>query len=198
MDNQAIMRTVLVDSAALNSEHLLAEQPLCGKLNLRGNPEDSAFIDAVEQVLGLALPLVPNMVGSAAKKTIFWLGPDEWLLHLPLEETDETREALHDVLANQHHAVTEVSDYYTVIHLSGPQAREVIASGSPLDIRPNHFNAGDCAQTRYGHASILLWPLDEAPAFGLQVRWSYAKYLYDYLSQSIRNAESLAAFSNNP
>ena len=198
MDKQATARTVLADTPAVASEHQLAEQALCGKLNLRGDPKDSAFVDTVEQVLGLSLPLAANTIGSAAKKTIFWLGPDEWLLHLPLEEVGETLEALHTALGNQHHAVTDVSDYYTVIYLSGPQAREVIASGSPLDIRPDHFSAGDCAQTRFGHASILLWPLDEAPAFGLQVRWSYAQYLFDYLTQSINNAESLAAFTNTP
>lgn len=194
MDNQPTMRTALAQTPALDSEHQLAEQALCGKLNLRGNPGDSAFTDAIEKTLGLALPLSPNTVSSAAKKTVFWLGPDEWLLHLPLEETTGTHAALHAALENQHHAVTEVSDYYTVLYLSGAQAREVIASGSPLDTRLDRFGVGDCAQTRFGHASILLWPMDDTPSYGLQVRWSYAQYLFDYLAQSIDNAEQLAEF----
>ena len=194
MDNQALIRTALIDTPAVESDHTLAEHPLCGKLNLRGNSADPAFIGAVEQVLGLALPLIPNTLTSAAKKIVFWLGPDEWLLHLPLEEATEMLEALHAALENQHHAVTDVSDYYSVIHLSGPQVRDVIASGSPLDIRPDRFSAGDCAQTRFGHASILIWPVEETPAYGLQVRWSFAQYLFDYLAQSIHNTESLASF----
>lgn len=197
MDSQATIRTVLADAGPLKQEHRLSEQALKGKLNLRGNGEDPEFVSTVEKTLGITPPLATNTVNSSGKKTIFWLGPDEWLVHLPLDEVQAAQHAMQEALAGQHHAITEVSDYYTVIHLTGPQARGVIASASPFDTRADRFKPGDCAQTRFGHASILLWPLDDTPTYGIQVRWSYAQYVYDYLVQSIDNAQNLKNFYAN-
>jgi sarcosine oxidase subunit gamma len=196
VDNQITVRTALSDFKPVAGENTLVESPLNGKINLRGNPNNAAFIKGVENALGLVLPPAANTVTSSADLHIFWLGPNEWLIHLPLDAVEEKINALREALDNQHAAITEVSDYFSVLQLSGPQAREIIASASPLDIRPQHFTAGQCAQTRFGHASILLWPLEDTPAFGLQVRWSYAQYVYDYLSQSIRNAEALNTFES--
>ena len=191
MDNSTLIRTALSDADPVSSAHMLAEAPLGGKLNLRGNPDDPAFRQAIEDTLELALPIQANTTVSDAERQLFWLGPDEWLISLPLDQLEDTRERLSQVLIDMHHALIEISDYYTVLELRGPQAREVIQSASPLDIRPENFGPGQCAQTRFGHASILLWPIDDTPAFGIQVRWSYAQYLYDYLAGSIRNAEAL-------
>ncbi len=197
MDNQIPVRTALSGFKPVAGENTLIEAPLNGKINLRGNPNNATFIKGVENALGLVLPPAANTVTSSAELHIFWLGPDEWLIHLPLESVEEKSNALREALDHQHTAITEVSDYFSVLQLSGPLAREIIASASPFDTRPQHFTNGECAQTRFGHASILLWPLEGSPAFGLQVRWSYAQYVYDYLSQSIRNAEALNAFELN-
>jgi sarcosine oxidase subunit gamma len=197
VDNPIPVRTALSDCKPVTGENTLIEAPLNGKINLRGNPNNAAFIKGVENALGLVLPPAANTVTSSAELHIFWLGPNEWLIHLPLETVEEKSKALREALDHQHAAITEVSDYFSVLELSGPQSREIVASASPFDTRPQHFKAGECAQTRFGHASILLWPLAESLGFGLQVRWSYAQYVYDYLSQSIRNAEALNAFELN-
>lgn len=191
MDNQIVLRTALSDAKPVEGDHTLSEAPLNGKINLRGNKDNPEFVQVIENLLGLSLPLETNTVSSSFEQLIFWLGPDEWLIHLPLNELEKKISALHETFADQHVALTDVSDYFSVLHLSGPQAREVIASASPFDTRTHHFKPGLCAQTCFGHASILLWPLDDAPTFGLQMRWSYAQYVYDYLTQSIRNTEKL-------
>lgn len=199
MDNPIPIRTALSGFIPVAGENTLSEAPLNGKINLRGNPNNATFIKGVENALGLVLPPAANTVTNSAKMHIFWLGPNEWLIHLPLQAVEEKSHALREALNNQHAAITEVSDYFSVLQLCGPQAREIISSASPFDIRPQYFQVGECAQTRFGHASILLWPLKESsPTFGLQVRWSYAQYVYDYLRQSIRYAGALHAFEANP
>ena len=134
-------------------------------------------------------------------KLVVTIDTDEpCLLIYPLNEweiVEEKINALQKTLSNQHAAITEVSDYFSVIELAGPQAREIIASASPFDTRTQHFVTGQCTQTRFGHASILLWPLEDTLSFGLQVRWSYAQYVYNYLDQSIANAESLKKFNQS-
>ncbi len=189
-----INRTALSDVSAVKGAHSLSEVALCTKLNLRGDSSNLAFTKAVQSVLGVALPLAPNTQATQGEKTAFWLGPDEWIVHLPLIETEAPTAALMKATRDLHCAITDVSDYFSVIELSGPLACQIIASSSPFDTRINHFTVGQCAQTLFGHASILLWPINETPTFRLQVRWSYAQYTYAYLTQSIRNAEKLAHF----
>ena len=192
MDNSITARTALSDMPAVNGMHSLTEIPLCGKINLRGDPADPSFIQGIENTLGVPLSLAANTTNEADDRQIFWLGPDEWLLHLPMQQLEQTMIALEQALANFHCAVCDVSDYFSVLELGGPQIQEIIASASPFDTRQAQFGFGQCAQTRFGHASILLWPRKEGSGFGLQVRWSYAQYVYDYLSQSIRNIESFS------
>ena len=196
MDNSTLIRTALCDADPVSRTHTLAELPLSGKLNLRGNSDDEDFRQAVEGVLELALPIRANTTANNAERQLFWLGPDEWLVTMPLEQLASIAESLNTALGTQHAAVTEISDYYTTVEFRGPQAREVIRAASPLDIRPENFGPGQCAQTRFGHASILLWPVDETPSFRIQVRWSYAQYVYDYLADSMRNAEAIGTISS--
>lgn len=195
MDNLNTVRTALSEAAPLNGTHSLAEIPLNGKINLRGNPDDPAFLQAIESRLGIGLPIEANTLTASDGKCVFWLGPDEWLIHLPLEKLEDMMQSLRAALTDQHHALTDVSDYYSVVQLSGPQARQVVRSASPLDIRAQNFKQGQCAQTLFGHASILIWPIDQIPSYGVQVRWSYAQYLYDYLADSIRNTEMVQKVS---
>ena len=189
--------TALSDVLPLTGEHTLSEVPLCGKINLRGNIADASFSQAIKSVLNIEAPNKANTVSSSADTQIFWLGPDEWLIHTPLDKTAEIIESLHSELADLHVALTDVSDYFCVIKLSGNHTRAVIASASPFDTRQANFPIGQCAQTRFGHASILLWPTDDAPTFQLQVRGSYAQYVYGYLGNSIKNIENFAAFRQN-
>lgn len=194
--DKPMQRTALIDTGSISSRHTLSEIALCGKINLRGNVKDSKFKQGAQSIFGASLPDKPNTISSTDTHKLFWLGPDEWLVHVPLALLEQNINAIRQLMTDQLVAATEVSDYYSVIELSGPQALEIIASASPFDTRPHHFDLGQCAQTRFGHASILLWPEGDAPSFQLQVRWSYAKYVYDYLCESIRNAENLAKFQH--
>ncbi len=186
-------RTPLAESEPVEGTNTLLEKPLTGKINLRGELDNPAFLAAIESALQTILPNKANTVVPFLGGLVFWLGPNEWLVHTPLNELEARIESLHQALADTHAAITDVSDYYTILELSGPQAREVIASGSPFDTREAHFKPGQCAQTHFSHASILLWPINDKPTFGIQVRWSYAQYLFDYLAESIGYAEGLAA-----
>ncbi len=188
---QPVARMPLYQATAVDGVHQLTELPLIGKINLRGNAEDGGFIKAIEGVLGVALPLAANTMTGSNKKKMFWLGPNEWLCHCPIDKVDKLIVKLRETLASTQSAVTDVSDYTTVFELTGPHIREVLSSGTPLDIHSKLFAPGHCAQTAFSHASILLWPVaQDLPCYRLQVRWSYAQYLFDYLAQSIINTEA--------
>ncbi len=192
----------------------LRELPWCGKINLRGDPTDAQFLRLVEDALTVALPLEANTTttGKTANGdlTLFWLGPDEWQLHCELAHTETLLARLAQHLAPVHHALTEVTDYYAVLELTGAQAAAVLARGCPLDLHDRHFPATHCAQSRFGTASVLLHkvdpdqcshmggdqpidqhgdlsdsPHDTEPSFIIQVRWSFTAYLWAYLTSVI-------------
>jgi len=64
---------------AANAGVVMKEDKFRGQLNLRGNPQDSAFTSAVEKVLGIALPMVPSSSARNGDTVVFWLCPNEWL-----------------------------------------------------------------------------------------------------------------------
>ncbi|MDJ0956250.1 MAG: sarcosine oxidase subunit gamma family protein [Arenicellales bacterium] len=159
----------------------LSERHDIGKVNVRGNPEDAAFTVAVEKVLGVELPLVSNTTTSTEEYTVFWLGPNEWLIHCGENKQTDLTVALQESLQGQHVAITDVSDYYLVIRITGAKAREILSKGTPFDVHTSVFKQGDCAQTCFGHATILLHCVDENSVYDLQVRWSFAEYIWTYL-----------------
>ncbi len=173
----------LTPVAGINS---LREQPWRGKINLRGDPENTEFLEKMESALNMQLPLQPNTQHTSAERTCYGIGPDEWLLHCPLDATAALVEALQAKLRDTHFAATAVTDYYTVLHLAGPDAAVLLARACPLDLRAGKFPVGDCAQTRFGHASILLHKTADTPAFHIQVRWSHTEYVWSYLTSAMR------------
>lgn len=159
----------------------IAERPHVGKVTLRGVPDLPAFREAAEARLGVALPLAPNTVTEGGGLTVSWVGPDEWLILTEPGAEGALIDGLREALAGVHAAVVDVGDYYTIIRLSGPRARDVMAKGCPLDLHPRAFGPGRCAGSLYGKAVIRLIQVDEAPTYDIMVRWSFADYLWRYL-----------------
>ena len=188
----------------------LTEVPFVGKINIRGDASDLAFANAVERVVGVRLPTTPNTVSEkpgtglpspeaaehvagSGHNVIYWLGPDEWLIHTPPNGEGAIVARLREALSGVHAAVTDVSDYYVVIDIAGQHARDVLMRGTPLDVHGDVFRAGQCAQTVYVKASILLHCLSDAPSYRVQVRWTYAQYLWNYMAAVARQWQSTDA-----
>lgn len=180
---QAIAASPLANMAALNGAVSLSELPLCGKINLRGELSDAAFVAACEQVLGAApqASLAPPQQLNAG--SLYWTGPNEWMLHCALEATADLLAQLEAARAQAHLAAVDVSDYYVVLRLQGEQARAVLSRGTPLDMHPSQFKAGDATPTRFAKCSVLLHARAD-DCFDLQVRWSHAAYLWQFLAQA--------------
>lgn len=153
-------------------------------INLRGNAEDAAFRTAASRALGLELPLksctsVANTISRAV-----WAGPDDWFVIGPKGHADAQAAQLRAAMVGTHHAVTDVSSGYTVLHLSGAPVRDVLAQGCPLDLHPRVFTPGSCAGSHYFRASIWLWQTDEAPTYEVLVRRSFMGYFWLMLERS--------------
>jgi len=137
-----------------------------------GGPE---FRAAVSGVLGLDLPETAN---TTAAGRALWLGPDEWLL---VSDADMTG-ALEEALEGRHCAIVDVSEARAVLELSGPGARDILASGCRLDLET--LLPGACAQTALARAHALLEPR-EGGVWRLFVSRSFAAYAQAWLEDAI-------------
>ncbi len=160
---------------------VLRERPHLGKLVLRGDIADAGFADAAGRAIGAAPPAAPNSWVAAGERAVVWLGPDEWLVVVPPDGEEALAAALEEALAGVRHAATVVSDNATVVRLSGPRARAVMAKGCAIDLHPRVFGPGSAAQSRLAKASVAFWQVDDTPAYDILVRASFAAYLWEWL-----------------
>jgi sarcosine oxidase, subunit gamma len=168
----------------------LAERTNLGKIELRGDPTERAYMTGVGRCLDLLLPTEPSTSASQGSVTVLWLGPDRWLVTCPGTDTVFFMSTLREALAEVHAAIVDVSDGRTALRLAGPDARDVLAKGCPLDLHPRAFAAGSCAQTLLAKAAVLVHLVEDdprsGPAFDLYVARSFAHYLWSWLEDAGR------------
>jgi sarcosine oxidase subunit gamma len=131
--------------------------------------------------LGLDAPPAPNRIGAARGAECLWLGPEEWLVVGAAAERAALRQALERAVGPDDGAVVDLSSARVILELSGPSARDVLASCCALDLHPRAFGPGRCAQTLVGKAPVLLAFADERPTYRLYVRPSFAGYVVGWL-----------------
>lgn len=163
----------------------VSELPFLAHINLRGEPSDPAFLQAAESVLGTALPLEANTVAQGSNSSVFWFGPNEWLIVAPGDQEQTIAKGLRAALEGQFAAVTEVTGGQTVLVLWGPDARTLLEKGCPLDLHPREFKPGQCAQTRLAKSPILLYGLEDG-RYLVVVRRSFSDYLWLWLEDAAR------------
>lgn len=169
--HRALDARIAADTAAAGL--VLAERRFLAKVNLRGRPDAAA----VKQAVGVELPTEPNTVAEGNNIAVLWLGPREWLLVGPANAEKGMTEALGEALEDQSVGIVDVTEGRTVLRLSGPMVREVLAMGCPLDLHPRGFGAGRCAQSFLARSTVILHQVDEAPTFDLFVERSQADYM---------------------
>ncbi len=162
----------------------LREAPRAGMINLRGDPQDDAFRDAVRAALDIDLPLAANTSRESAPLSALWLGPDEWLLLCAEASAPAVIDSLRAALSGRHAAIVDVSGSRCILRLSGTAVRDVLARGCALDLHPRVFARGVVAQTRLAQAEVILHRGAE-DAFDIYVARSFADYLWRWLADAI-------------
>ena len=156
-----------------------------GYLNIRGNASDSEFVEIVQKVCGVALPVAANTKDGGDIK-IYWLGPDEWLLAGHIGAISELAVALAQELEHTHTAVNNLSGGQVCYRLAGDAARDLLAKGCTLDLHSDVFGVDHCAQTALAKATVLISPLAVGRGYEIIVRRSFADYLWQWLMRAGR------------
>ncbi|MHA6883959.1 sarcosine oxidase subunit gamma [Ralstonia pseudosolanacearum] len=155
---------------------MLRERPFLELVNVRGELNDPAFLAAFERVIGCQPPAAPNTVARSAEYDVLWLGPDEWLVRSNGPVRAGVLEAtLAQAVQGSYAAAVDVGSGYTVVEISGKRVRDVLTRGCPLDLHPRAFKLGQCAQSHYFKAAIVLIPIGN-DTYEIVVRRSFADY----------------------
>jgi methylglutamate dehydrogenase subunit D len=182
-------------------EPLIAKPAFGGLLAPPGSVQAGVF---VEEVLDLQLATVIARAGldplaarirdtygidlqsgprrhATERLTVLGTGPRTWLA---LRQGGEPLAPELSRLLGENAAVTDQSDGYAVLRLSGPRIRATFEKGLAVDLHPRAFGTGDVAVTTCAHIGVIVWQTDEAPTYELAVFRSYAGSLWHWLAES--------------
>lgn len=168
----------MLEATRIEGRHGLTEGPagvvaeVAGDLSIATIAERRSGSSGLAEIMavthGLTLPRQPAHV-SSGHVDVVCTGPGRWLAL-------SVRPGLADDLArnlNGVASVTEQSDAFVLVHLSGAQARRCLAKGLPVDLDPAVFGPGHAATSVIGHIGVTLWCLDATPRFALLIARSY-------------------------
>jgi sarcosine oxidase subunit gamma len=186
---EAVRRSALADyadrfaalSATTDRKLSLREVPFVSQINLRADPADERLMQRLESTLGFALPMAPNTIGSQEDRRALWLGPDEWLMVGPDGQQGAVEQALRNGLNGGFGSLVDVSANRTLLEIRGPQARELLAHGVPIDLDGRSFGPGRCSQTLLAKAQVIVERRSDDPAFHIYIRSTFACYAADWL-----------------
>lgn len=159
----------------------LGVEPVRARVTVRLSP---AARPPVEALLGVGLPGVGGVADSGFGP-VLGLGPDEWLVVGDEGEAARIEAALREA-AGAEAAIVDTSEGRVGVRLSGPAARDVLASCVAIDLHPSRFGSGNCAQTLLAKVPVLIHQLDDLPTYCILARPSMASYVVDWLVDAMR------------
>lgn len=167
----------------------LVEWPFTTMVNIRAEAGSPAG-RRIESALGVALPRTVGQTTRKGAYDVLWLGPDEWLV---LSATDAgLAERLKAAAAEgagegrgENAQVVDVSANRTILELGGPQAREVLEKGCPVDLHPRAFANDTAVTTTLARVPVIVWKSDDT-MFRILPRASLAAYVAAWLVDAMQ------------
>jgi methylglutamate dehydrogenase subunit D len=142
----------------------------------------SVVEDACGSAFGAKAPARPHAV-TAQGTTLIWSGPDQFLVLGPRGNVVAKAQAAFAGIAS----LSEQSDGRSLIRLSGPRVRDMLAKVCSLDLDPEVFPAGTAAATFIDHTSVNLWRGEDSGSevvFHLLIFATFAESLWHTLLDS--------------
>ncbi len=190
MQSPLVEMTVNEGISVEGSGITLSELPILEHFNLRLQPDDPVLLDQVLRSLGISIIQQPNSFIIHDNVLCAWLGPDEWLLIVPLDRADRLEDEMTSILANRFATLVKLGSGQTVFRVKGHKAAKFLSRGIAIDLEDPGFAAGSCAQTVIAHVNVLVLNHSrDEPTFDLVVRRSYADHLWRWLSDVSQEVE---------
>ena len=137
---------------------------------------------AAKKLFKTELPTTPRRV-EANGIAFLWAGPDQWTAITDMALHPDFEHELRGRLG-EFASFTDQGDARTIIRVSGPASRDVIATGAPVDLHPRAFKPGDVALTHASHIAVTIWQVDDKPTFEFAVARGFAQSFWHWLSDA--------------
>lgn len=147
--------------------------------------QTGALSQRVRELFGVELPQGPRHVAGDGH-TFAGTGPGAWLA---IREgggnafAGSLQNSLRDLAS-----VSDQSDGYAVLRLTGPNLRETLAKIIPIDVHPRAFAPGAVVSTVASHMGVTLWRLQDGaegwPVFEVALFRSLAVSFWHALSEA--------------
>ena len=158
------------------------------KINLRGKNRD--FITKIGKELSIIPPSDPNTSSGNEKLNLIWLSPDEWLIYSNDKIDIKDGNFLEDKLYNEISkvklgSITNVSDHWIMINLSGTKIFELLSAGCPFNFNNFKNSKGAVTQTILNHIDVIIHNIN-INNLNLFVRRSFSAHLWSWLNDNAR------------
>jgi heterotetrameric sarcosine oxidase gamma subunit len=108
-----------------------------------------------------------------------WIRPDGWLL-IAAPQASDARDPFAAAAQRKLCRLVDLSHSLICISLRGAASREVLARGTPLDLRPRVFGPGCCTRTRCADFTVMLEHRPEG--IDVYVDTSLAQAFWDWIA----------------
>lgn len=144
--------------------------------------KESEFSRLLKQEFGWEPPAPGHREGDFVF-ALAWSAPGQWLASAEGVERTAFEKRLREKFSEVA-AISNQSDGRSVIRISGPSARDVLAKGVPVDLHPSVFGPGRTASTIVAHLNVHFWQLNDVPTFEFAVFRSFAPAFWHFLTES--------------
>jgi methylglutamate dehydrogenase subunit D len=162
---------------------VIQERAGLGLATMAARKEQAAALkDAIASGYGVELP-DGSRVAHGSSVSFIGYGPGQWLA---VSETLGS-EALARDLAQRLKGLASVSDQSggrTVIRISGPRARDVLAKGLPIDLDPRAFPLGSAATSTISLMGVQLWQAGDTRSYDIALFRSVSQSFWRWLTAS--------------
>jgi len=137
---------------------------------------------AIANVYGVELP-DSSRAAKGPKVGFIGTGPGQWLAM----SEGLGAEALARDLAQRLAGLASISDQSggrTVIRVSGPRARDVLAKGLPIDLDPRAFPLGSAATSVIALMGVQLWQTEDTRSYDIAMFRSVSQSFWRWLTAS--------------
>ena len=157
------------------------------KLNLRGKSRE--FLSTIGKNINMILPMEANTSSTSDNYTSMWLSPDEWMVvSNNIVDKENNNYQIEEILFNKISknnlgAVTDVSDQFVMINITGEKIFDLLSTGCPFNFNEFKTKKGAVAQTLLHQIDIII-NLTEINTVNLFVRRSFSEHLMSWIDDA--------------
>lgn len=155
----------------------LEECPNEALIDVRGA---EGFRAACSVAIGAELPQKVNRACVFDQGVVYCVGADRWLVRTQQDHLVSLNEQLCALARDYQGVITMVGDAYCHFSVGGPAARAILAQGTPLDLRQDTIQVGDCAATMLARVAVIIYLADALPTYLIHLPRSYREYMLEW------------------